>query len=105
MSWVRTISDYHGQTELIYAYLSGMSLFQLPSEIEYFLTDANSILRHGKIHLSRGKASRLDRRLAIHHAHHAVELVLRKKAELLGLNPFEFPVLVKSLKKQKVVIP
>lgn len=69
------------------------------------LIDANMILRHGQLHLVRGKTSRLDRRLAIHHAHQSVELALRAKAEEVGANPYDFPSTIKALKKCDVVIP
>lgn len=49
--------------------------------------------------------SKLDMRLAINHAHQAVELTLRKKAELLGENPFYFPEILKVLKNKGIRIP
>ena len=69
------------------------------------LIDANMILRHGQLHLVRGKTSRLDRRLAIHHAHQSVELALRAKAELVGVNERDFPSTIKALKKRGVIVP
>jgi HEPN domain-containing protein len=47
----------------------------------------------------------MDRWLAIHHAHQAVELTLRAKAEQVGANPYDFPSAVKALKNCGVTIP
>jgi uncharacterized protein YutE (UPF0331/DUF86 family) len=69
------------------------------------ILDAKMMLTHGKYHLKSGHLSRLDRLLAIHHAHHAVELTLREKVSQLGERPGSFPELVKALKNHNVTIP
>jgi HEPN domain-containing protein len=69
--------------------------------------EAKLLLRHGVFHISQGKPSRLDRRLGVHHAHHALELVLRKKAAELAIPPaevYEFPRLIKYLIEKSVTI-
>lgn len=69
------------------------------------LLDAKTILVHGKFHLRSGHLSRLDKLLAIHHAHHAIELTLREKALQLGENPWNFPEILKALKRHEIAIP
>lgn len=69
--------------------------------------EAKLLLRHGVFHVSQGRPSRLDRRLGVHHAHHAIELVLRKKAAELAIPPaevYEFPRLIKYLNDKSVII-
>lgn len=61
-----------------------------------FLLDLKALMEHAILHQQSG--TKLDMRLAINHAHQAVELTLRKKAELLGENPFGFPDVMKALK-------
>ena len=64
------------------------------------LTEAKTLLRHGMFHINRRRPSRLDRRLSVHHAHHAVELALRKKAAELRASTsevYDFPKLIKFL--------
>jgi len=73
------------------------------SEMMAFLTDVKALIEHGLLHL-HGQ-SRINRRLAIHHAHNAVELTIRKKAEDLGENPYDFPEIIKTLEKHDVKIP
>jgi len=77
----------------------------MDSDVANVLTDAKALMNHGKLHLSRGKTSRLDRLLAVHHAHHAVELVLRQKAKEKQVNPYDIPTAIKALKKHGVPIP
>lgn len=68
-----------------------------------FLLDLKSLMEHAIFHLQGG--SRIDMRLAINHAHHAVELTLRKKAELLGKNPRDFPKVMNALRNSGIRIP
>jgi HEPN domain-containing protein len=68
-----------------------------------FLLDLKALMEHAILHEKGG--SKLDMRLAIHHAHQAVELSLRKKAELLNLSAFHFPEVIRALKNNNVVIP
>jgi len=68
-----------------------------------FLLDLKSLMEHAIFHLQGG--SRIDMRLAINHAHHAVELTLRKKAELLDKNPRDFPKVMNALRNSKIRIP
>jgi len=68
-----------------------------------FLLDLKAIMEHAILHQQGG--TKLDMRLAINHAHQAVELTLRKKAELLGKSPRYFPEIIKVLKKKGVKIP
>jgi len=60
-------------------------------------------MEHAILHQQSG--SKIDMRLAINHAHQAVELTLRKKAELLDLVPRYFPEIIRELKKKGVTIP
>ena len=71
-------------------------------EIAFFL-DLKALMEHAILHQQGG--TKLDMRLAVNHAHQAVELTLRKKAELLGLFPRYFPEVIKELKKKGVTIP
>lgn len=73
-----------------------------PDELA-FLLDLKTLMEHAIFHLQGG--SRIDMHLAINHAHQAVELTLRKKADLLGKNPRDFPALIKTLQKGGVGIP
>jgi HEPN domain-containing protein len=69
--------------------------------------EAKLLLRHGVYHISHGKPSRLDRRFGVHHAHHAVELTLRKKASELGASTaeiYDFPRLIKYLNGKGIAI-
>jgi HEPN domain-containing protein len=68
-----------------------------------FLLDLKALMEHAILHQQSG--TKLDMRLAINHAHQAVELTLRKKAELLGESPYNFPDIVKVLKDKGVRIP
>jgi len=68
-----------------------------------FLLDLKSLMEHAIFHLQGG--SRIDMRLAINHAHQAVELTLRKKAELLGKNPRDFPKVMMALQNSGIRIP
>lgn len=68
-----------------------------------FFVDLKAIMEHAILHQQNG--SKLDMRFGVNHAHQAVELTLRKKAELLGKNPLDFPKLVKQLKKEGISIP
>jgi HEPN domain-containing protein len=68
-----------------------------------FLLDVKALIEHAILH--QQNQSRLDIRLAVNHAHQAVELTLRKKAELLGENPYDFPKILKVLKDGGIRIP
>lgn len=68
-----------------------------------FLLDLKALMEHAIIHQQSG--TKLDMRLAINHAHQAVELTLRKKAELLGESPYDFPAIINVLKNKGVRIP
>jgi HEPN domain-containing protein len=68
-----------------------------------FLLDLKALMEHAIFHLQGG--SRIDMHLAINHAHQAVELTLRRKADLLGKNPRDFPALIETLQKAGVRIP
>lgn len=68
-----------------------------------FLLDLKALMEHAILHQQSG--SKFDMRLGVNHAHQAVELSLRKKAELLGKNPFYFPEVLKTLKDNGVKIP
>ena len=68
-----------------------------------FLLDLKALVEHAILHQQSG--SKLDMRLAVNHAHQAVELTLRKKAERLGKNPYPFPRLVNVIKDSGVKIP
>ena len=68
-----------------------------------FLLDLKALMEHAILHQQNG--TKLDMRLAINHAHQAVELTLRKKAEFLRKNPFYFPEIVKVLKNEGIKIP
>jgi len=65
-----------------------------------FLLDVKALMEHAIMHQQSG--SKLDMRLAVNHAHQAVELTLRKKAELLGKNPYSYPDIKKALKGVKI---
>ena len=68
-----------------------------------FLLDLKALMQHAIFHQQSG--SKLDMRLALNHAHQAVELTLRKKAEHLGKSPYDFPAIIKVLKDKGVKIP
>ena len=68
-----------------------------------FFVDVKALMEHAILHQQSG--SKLDMRLAVNHAHQAVELTLRKKAELLGKNPYFFPQIKKVIKDSRVKIP
>lgn len=68
-----------------------------------FLLDLKALMEHAILHQQSG--TKLDMRLAINHAHQAVELTLRKKVELLGASPRYFPEIINKLKKKGVTIP
>lgn len=68
-----------------------------------FWLDLKTLMEHAIFHLQGG--SKMDMRLAVNHAHQAVELTLRKKTELFGKNPYDFPTIVKTLKRNNVDIP
>lgn len=61
------------------------------------------LLEHGITHMD--DMSRIGRLLAIHHAHQAVELSLRAKAEQFNEFPHRYPQIKKALKKHKIKIP
>ncbi len=69
------------------------------------MTDAKLIFQDARLRVTRRRPSRHDSRQALKDAHHAVELVLRRKAEGLGLKPYDFDALVKQLKGRRVSIP
>ena len=66
-------------------------------ELQNRLLDIKLLLEHGLLHMN--ETSRIDRMLAIHHAHQAVELSLKIKAEEMGTNAYDYPKLVNFLKK------
>ena len=68
-----------------------------------FLLDLKASIEHAILHQQSG--TELEMRLAVNHAHQAVELTLRKKAELLGKNPYHFPEIIRELKGSGVKIP
>ena len=68
-----------------------------------FLADLKALMEHAIFHQQSG--SKRDMRLAVNHAHQAVELTLRKKAELLGKNPYSFPEIMKALEDGEIKIP
>jgi len=67
------------------------------AELKNRLIDIKMLLEHGITHMN--DMSRIGRMLAIHHAHQAIELTLRIKAEEIGSNAYYYPDLVKDLKK------
>ncbi len=69
------------------------------------LTDSKLILHDARFRIARGRSSRLDSRQALKDAHHAVELVLRRKAEELNAKPYDFDTLLKTLKEQDITVP
>jgi len=69
------------------------------ADLKNRLIDIKMLLEHGITHMN--DMSRIGRMLAIHHAHQAVELTLRIKAEEIGSNPYGFPELIKVLKKPR----
>lgn len=71
-------------------------------EIAFFL-DLKALMEHAIFHQQSG--TKLDMRLAVNHAYQAVELTLRKKAELLGKNPYDFPAIKKVMTGSRVKIP
>jgi HEPN domain-containing protein len=77
----------------------------LSSVNNYVLLDASILLRHARFHLRQGKVSRLDRRLAIHHAHQAVELTLKARVEQLHGHWDTFPLALNWLNQQMMAIP
>ena len=79
----------------------------MASNIPIELIEAKLLLRHGIFHISRGRPSRIDRRLGVHHAHNAIELTFRRKAAELGASTgevYEFPKLIKFLSGKGVSI-
>lgn len=68
-----------------------------------FLLDVKAIMEHAIFH--QQNETRLDIRMAVNHAHQAIELTLRKKVEKLGMNLFNFPDIVSALKRAGVKIP
>lgn len=72
-------------------------------ELENFLVSTKMILEHGIIHMN--DTSRIGRLLAIHHAHQAIELSLRARAEQLRERPYNYDEIKKVLKRHNVVIP
>lgn len=69
-----------------------------------FFVDVKSLMDHAILHQQSG--SELDMRLAVNHAHQAVELTLRRKVELLGKkNPYDFPKVIETLTKNGVKTP
>jgi hypothetical protein len=68
-----------------------------------FLLDVKAIMEHAIFHQKSG--TRLDIRMAVNHAHQAVELTLRKKAEHLDLTLRNFPDVISALKKEGVRVP
>lgn len=77
-------------------------------ELRNRLIDIRMLLEHGITHMN--DMSRIGRMLAVHHAHQAVELTLRIKAEEIGSNACRYDDLVKDLKKPRrafdgIVIP
>jgi len=78
------------------------------AELKNRLIDVKMLLEHGMIHMT--DVSRIGRMLAIHHAHQAVELTLRIKAEEIGSNAYRYDKLVQELKNpgkgfQGITIP
>ena len=71
-------------------------------EIAFFL-DLKALMEHAIFHQQSG--TKLDMRFAINHIHQAVELSLRKKAENLNESPYDFPEIIKVLKKKGIKIP
>jgi len=70
--------------------------------------EAKLLLCHGIFHIGQMRPSRLDRRLSVHHVHHALELAFRRKASDLAISPakvYEFPRLTKHLTQSGVAIP
>lgn len=72
-------------------------------ELENFLLDVKMLLEHGITHMN--DMSRIGRLLAIHHAHQAVELSLRAKAEQLDELPYGYKEIKEALRKHDVTIP
>lgn len=68
-----------------------------------FLVDVKALMEHAIMHQQSG--SKFGMRLAVNHAHQAVELTLRKKAELLGKNPYFFPDIKNAVKRSGGKIP
>ena len=73
------------------------------SELEHLLLDAKLLIEHGITHMK--DASRIGKLLAIHHAHQAVELSMRIRAEQFKENPYSYPNIKKALKDHDVNIP
>jgi len=73
------------------------------SELLHRLLDAKLLLEHGIIHMK--ETNKIGKLLAIHHAHQAVELSMRIRAEQFDENPFTFQDIKKALKKHNVIIP
>jgi len=71
-------------------------------EIAFWL-DSKALMEHAIFHQQNG--SKMDMRLAVNHAHQAIELTLRRKVELLGKNPWDFPKILKTLREEGVKIP
>ncbi|MBI2937398.1 MAG: hypothetical protein HYY22_04265 [Thaumarchaeota archaeon] len=77
----------------------------MSSDIE-FLIDVKALAEHGRFHADHSNLSSLDKRLAIHHVHNAIELTLRRKAKELNITANDMPSLIKNLKNQgKLDIP
>lgn len=70
-----------------------------------FLVDVKLLAEHGRSHASNGYVSSLDRRLAIHHVHNAIELLIRRKGKELGIEAPDFDKLISKMKERKIVIP
>ena len=68
-------------------------------ELKNRLIDIKMLLEHGITHMN--DISRIGRMLAIHHAHQAVELTLRIKAEEIGSNAYKYDKLVEDLKNSR----
>lgn len=73
------------------------------SELEHRLLDAKLLLEHGIIHMR--DTTKIGKLLAIHHAHEAVELSMRIRAEQFKENPYLYPDIKKALKGHSVAIP
>jgi hypothetical protein len=73
------------------------------SELEWQLLDAKLLLEHGITHMK--DTTRIGKLLAIHHAHEAVELSMRIRAEQFKENPYSYADIKKALKGHDVNIP
>ena len=61
------------------------------------LLDIKLLLEHGITHMN--EIGRIDRILAVHYAHQAIELSLRIKAEEMGSNAYNYKQLKRALKE------